>query len=202
MVLVIRILVIEVILYAVLILLLILEGLHFSNALRSQHLNSNLNHEIKLSVPLLSMLYYTQGSIGSLLKSIHDNKHAFRGTANVFTKHVIELLFDDRRITANAKKVDFPTNFGYLNKILQEPESILSRIDDYISGLKFEAEIFEQKILSVDEKISLVLFLDFFVPFILIFFTVFNPQYIHLTLAFFLAFSFVSTYYTSRLIRL
>jgi len=189
----------ELLIFISLIFLLVVFGSNLIFSMKEEFFRNKITNELKVFAPLLSLIYYIQGSISSTIKTIQDNRYIFKDIGNQLTKSTISYLFYSRGNDAKNSLNDYLQT--YLNSIFQETEKVLNNVKEVIDGLEFEVELFEQRVLSIDDKISLILFLDFFIPFIIVFFAIFNQQYFRMTMLFFLSLSFLTTYYTSRLMK-
>ena len=165
--------------------------------MKSKALIDKVNSEIYYYEPLLASIYISLMSLGGFFKFVIDENSIF-----IFlSKYLKKLAKRNPTIVESIDRGTLDsTVLGRLLSITEKPYEILENIETHYMSLIEVAD--QNKILleKLDEKISLVIFVNFFLPFAILFISVLEVEHILLFLALYPLMNVALIYFTIKIL--
>jgi len=164
--------------------------------MRKSILYYKLKKFLRVNSALLSLIYKTNGSFYQTLKTISENKELLGPLSAMLTRYGIKYILSE--IEENG---DYDESIlDQLQDILVDPDKFVKKIEDNLKLLNVELELSNQYLTTLDEKISILLFTDYFVPFIILFISILNSNFLKIFIILLPLFSIFSIFFTYKVI--
>ncbi|MGQ4892349.1 MAG: hypothetical protein ACP6IP_07675 [Candidatus Njordarchaeia archaeon] len=165
------------------------------NYMMSREIVRKVNMEIRYYEPLLASIYLSQRSLSAFVRFIINEDSIFaylsKYLRRVIKKHPMFVGIDNEEVLGNwvvTKLVD----------ITVRPHEILKGMDSYYMSLVEAAEHDKIMMEKLDEKISLVIFANFFIPFAIMFVSILEVEHIFIILALYPIMNVALIYFTIK----
>jgi len=149
--------------------------------------------------PILSLLFLVNGSYNQALRTILKEKKLFGTISALLTQTLTNLILKSNE---NSERGPFYLINQKILEIIEEPNEIINRTEDIYSYFIAEVEAMNQNLIFLDEKISIILFVNYFVPFIILFIFLLGLIEFEFFIIIFNIFMIFSIFFTAKVMKI